>query len=187
MRLSRALMSNLRLNITDQNQTIHDTVHLYFVEALLAALTAEPETIEEVGLALARFIKPPENRSPFSEFKNGTNLDLYDAGVALIDLASRVIAVDTGEFEDPREGSIHVLSEFAEDDVYVPYRLSDDWLFVPSIAEYESAVKGRREGRLAPFDVREIFSGESQPLSVNFCEELFVRLTGRTTLHQNSR
>jgi len=154
-------MSNLRLNITDQNQTIHDTVHLYFVEALLAALTAEPETIDELGLALARFIKPPENRSPFSEFKNGTNLDTYDTGVALIDLASRVIAVDTGEFEDPREGSIHVLSEFAEDDVYVPYRLSSDWLFVSSIAEYESAVKGRREGRLTPLDAREILFGRA--------------------------
>jgi len=154
-------MSNLRLNITDQNQTIHDTVHLYFVEALLAALTAEPETIEELGLALARFIKPPENRSPFSEFKNGKNLDPYDTGVALIDLASRVIVVDPIQFEGQGEGSIHVQSEFAEEDVYVPYRLSGDWLFVPSIAEYESAVKGRREGRLAPFDAREILFGRA--------------------------
>src|SRR6266478_9552753 len=79
--IENPLMSNLRLNITDQNQTTHDTVHLFFVEALLAALTAEPETNEELGLALARFIKPPENRSPFSEFKNGTNLDTYDTGV----------------------------------------------------------------------------------------------------------
>src|SRR5258705_5873057 len=150
MRLSRTLMSNLRLNITDQNQTIHDTVHLYFVEALLAALTAEPETIEELGLALARFIKPPENRSPFSEFKNCKNLDPYDTGVALIDLASRVIVVDTGEFEDPREGSIHVLSEFEQEDVYVPYRLSGDGLVVPSISEYEIDVRGRREGCLTP-------------------------------------
>jgi len=151
-------MSNLRLNITDQNQTIHDTVHHYLVEALLAALTAEPESIEELGLALERFIKPPENRSPFSEFKNGTNLDPYDTGVALIDLASRVIVVDPIQFDGQGEGSIHVQSEFAEEDVYVPYRLSSDWLFVPSIAKYQSAKEERI--RPAPLDAREVLYGK---------------------------
>jgi hypothetical protein len=43
-------MSYIRLNITDQNQTIHNEVHGYFDDSLVAALTAELETNEELGL-----------------------------------------------------------------------------------------------------------------------------------------
>jgi hypothetical protein len=38
--------------------------------------------------------------------------------------------------------------------------LSGDWLFVPSITEYESAVKERPEGRPAPLDAREVLYGK---------------------------
>jgi len=110
---------------------------------------------------LARFIKPPENRSPFSQFKNGKNLDPYDTGVALIDLASRVIVVDPIQFEDQGEGSIHVQSDFAEEDVYVPYRLSSDWLFRPFDYRIRKRRQGRREGRPTPFDAREILFGRA--------------------------
>lgn len=42
-------MSYIRLNITDQKQTLHDEVHGSFGDVILAALTAEPETIDELA------------------------------------------------------------------------------------------------------------------------------------------
>jgi hypothetical protein len=42
-------MSYIRLNITDQNQTISDEVHGYLGNDVVA-LTAELETVEELGL-----------------------------------------------------------------------------------------------------------------------------------------
>jgi hypothetical protein len=88
-------MSYVRLNITDKRQTIHDDVHGYFGDALVAALAAEPETVKELGAALARFIKPVSDGSPFERFKEGGDFEPYDAGVVVIDLAARVVASDS--------------------------------------------------------------------------------------------
>ena len=88
-------MSYVRLNIIDQTQTINDEVHGYFADALVAALTAEPETVEELGAALARFIKPQSEGSPFAGFREGEDFEAYDAGVVVIDLVARVVAADS--------------------------------------------------------------------------------------------
>src|SRR4051794_40450338 len=111
-------MTHLRLTITDQNQTIHNDVHNYFFEALIASLTAEPETIDELSTALKRFIKLQDDWSPFAQFKNGGNLDPYDAGIAVIDLATRVVASELTDLETGPEGALHVQCELAEDEVY---------------------------------------------------------------------
>jgi hypothetical protein len=156
-------MSYVRVNITDQTQTIHDDVHGYFGDALIAALTAEPESVEELGVALARFIKPQSDGSPFERFKQGGDFEPYDAGVVVIDLAARVVASDSSYSQASAEGSLHVQSDFAEKEVYVPYRLSKDWTFVYSIPEYEGICAGRREEWLAvePLDAREVLYGRA--------------------------
>lgn len=41
-------MSYVRLNITDPTQTINDEIHGYLGDALVAALTAEPEMVGEL-------------------------------------------------------------------------------------------------------------------------------------------
>jgi hypothetical protein len=112
---------------------------------------------------LARFIEPPSDRSPFARFRRGESLEPYDAGVIVIDLAARVVAVDSSYSQPSAEGSFRVQSEFAEEDFCAPYRLSDDWLFVYSIPECEGVCKRRREERLAiePLDVREVLYGRA--------------------------
>lgn len=156
-------MSYVRLNIIDVEQTIHNDVHGYFGEALVAALVAEPETVGELGAALARFIKPVSDGSPFERFRQGGDFEAYDAGVVVIDLAARVVASDSSYSQASAEGGLHVQSEFAEEEVYVPYRLSGDWLFVYSIPGYEGVCLSRREERLAvePLDAREVLYGRA--------------------------
>ncbi|HSK70436.1 MAG TPA: hypothetical protein VK892_01985 [Pyrinomonadaceae bacterium] len=53
-------MSYIRINITDKNKTVIGEVHAATGERLIAALSAEPETIDELALALARFEKPTD-------------------------------------------------------------------------------------------------------------------------------
>ena len=156
-------MSYVRLNITDQTQTINDEVHGYFGDALVAALTAEPETVEELGLALARFIKPQGDWSPFAGFRKGENFESYDVGLVVIDLAARVVAIESSYSQPAAEGSFRAQSEFAEEDVWVPYRLSDEWLCVYSLPEYEGVRERRRAERLSaePLDAREVLYGRA--------------------------
>jgi hypothetical protein len=155
-------MSYIRLNVTDQTQSISGEVHGYFGGALVAALTAEPETVGELA-ALARFIKPEGESSPFARFREGEDFEPYDAGVLVIDLAARVVAVDSSYSRPSAECGFRVVSDFAEEDVHVPYWLSDEWLFVYSIPEYEG-VRGRRRAErraFGPFDVREVLYGRA--------------------------
>jgi hypothetical protein len=50
-------MSEIRLNIITATQIISGTIHVSFGDVMVAALVAEPETIEESETAIERFIK----------------------------------------------------------------------------------------------------------------------------------
>src|SRR5205085_4364903 len=156
-------MSSIRLNISDAERAINGEVHGCFGDAVVAALTAEPETIDELGLALARFIKPLSDLSPFAWFQQGESFEPYDAGVVVIDLAARIVAVDSSYSQQSAEGNVRIEDESSADEVFIPYRLSDDWLFVYSMPEYEGVSAKRRAERLAfkPLDVREVLYGRA--------------------------
>jgi hypothetical protein len=151
-------MSEVRLNILDVNHSINGTTHGSVADAALAALSAEPETIEELQDAMARFIKPIDNSQPFSLFEEGTDDRPWDAGVVFFDLAARVAAAESSYSELLREGEVQYHNGMQLTDVWLPYQIPDDWLLLDSIAEYEDACPRRRAERAAiqPLDARPI-------------------------------
>lgn len=173
-------MSYIQLNITDQQQTISGEVHGSFGDVVLAALTAEPETIEELAWAVERFVTVDDKRAVFAGFAGCENLESYDAGIMVIDLAGRVIAADSTYSLPAYNGSVRVLNEAVEDsedspeDVAVPYRLSSDWLIVRGMPEYEGVCRSRRAARLAsaPLDVRNVLYGK--PLLEFIAHEIYA-------------
>lgn len=88
-------MSSIRLNVVDFSQTMSGEVDGSIGHAAIAALSAEPETINELELAVARFIKPLVGRSPFRSLYAGRNLEPSAAGIVIIDLAARIIMLDS--------------------------------------------------------------------------------------------
>lgn len=64
----------------------------------------------------------------FARFAHYENLEPYDAGILVINLAARVVAADSTYSLLARNGSVRVSGEVAEnnedknEDVYVPYR-----------------------------------------------------------------
>ncbi|MBI3650827.1 MAG: hypothetical protein HY231_07230 [Acidobacteria bacterium] len=178
-------MSYIRLNIIDQHQAINGEVHGSEGDAIVAALAAEPETIDELALAFSRFTQNREARrhqdhalprtqdhapsvqdretlltqddaaltqdhassltqgdaprltlrdeslplaqddslplarndaaslahhheSPFRGFANYENLEPSDAGVVIIDLAARLVAVDSSYSQPAAQGAIRL-------------------------------------------------------------------------------
>lgn len=150
-------MSEIKLNIITANGAISGEVHGSLGDTLAASLCAEPETIEEVETALQRFIKRESDWSPFRWFRQYENFEPHDAGILVIDLAARVVAVDSTYSSFSKEGTIRIEDDDGED-FGLPYRLPDDWRIVYSIPEYEGLARVRREERLKnpPFDVREV-------------------------------
>ena len=156
-------MSYVRFNISDRDTTIHGDLHGSMTEPLIAALTAEPETIPEFETALHRFVKPESDWPTLHDFKDNEDLEPFDAGVVAIDLAGRTVGYESSYSSPSAEGSVRVPSEFAEEneDVWIPYRVPDDWVFVQTMACYEGTMITRREERLnrMPFDARPILFG----------------------------
>jgi hypothetical protein len=147
-------MSEVKLNVTDERRTINGTVHGSVADAVIASLSAEPETISELELAFGRFSK--SDRTPFLSFRSGEDDRPWDAGVVIVDLAARVIASESSYNEPTAQGEIAYHDGYCATDVRLPYRIPDDWLIFSSLPEYESARGERRNERLRkpPIDIR---------------------------------
>jgi hypothetical protein len=156
-------MSSVRFNISDRYATIHGELHGSLTDPLIASLASEPETIAEFESAVCRYVKSESDWPLLHHFKKGENLEPYDAGIVAIDLPGRTVGFDTTYSIPVADGNVRVWSEFVteDDDLYIPYRVPDDWVFVESIPCYEGTRTTRREERLrnAPFDARPILYG----------------------------
>ncbi|CAN5562677.1 hypothetical protein BH10ACI1_BH10ACI1_11140 [soil metagenome] len=155
-------MSEIRINIIDDFQTISGEIHGSFGDILVASLTAEPETVEELEIATERFIKRESDWSVFRLFKKYEDFEPHDAGLLVIDLATKIIMVDSTYSSFSHEGCIGIKTD-EDEDFGLPYRLADDWKFVFSMPEYEGIERERREKRLKnpSFEVRQILFGKS--------------------------
>ncbi len=155
-------MSEIRINIIDNFQTISGDIHGSFGDVLVASLTAEPETIEELEIATQRFIKRESDWSIFRGFKKYEDFEPYDAGLLVIDLAAKVIMADSTYSYYSKEGTVRIKTDAGED-FNLPYRLSDDWKHVSSMPEFAFQQIEKREERLKSpkgFEAREVLFGK---------------------------
>src|SRR5687768_4426672 len=122
-------MSEVRVNIFDRERTVSGDLHGSFTDTLAASLAAEPETIDEFETALLRFIKIESDWTPLRGFRGHENMEPWDAGIVCIDLAARVIGIESTYSSIGKEGSVKVPNEldkndFADEngDIYLPYK-----------------------------------------------------------------
>jgi hypothetical protein len=164
-------MSEVKLNILDSERAICGTCHGSEADAAVAALSAEPETIEELQAAMGRFMKPGGDCRPLELFSAGTDREPWDAGIVFIDLAARIVAADSSCCMPAAEGHIAFHDGARATNVRLPYYLPDDWLFLDCIDEYE-AVRDRRcaeRGKVATLDARPVLYGTVLEFIVRKC------------------
>jgi hypothetical protein len=156
-------MSEIKLNLIDSHEILHGTIHGSVADAAIAALSAEPETISELVAALARYIRPRDDSSPFQSFLAAAQIDAehWDAGIVIIDLTKRIVAVESTYSQPQHEGEVHYHDGTKSTDITVLYRLPDDWLFVNSVEAYRWSRERQVKERPAQttLDVREVFYG----------------------------
>ena len=154
-------MSELRLNLLDAKNAIHGTIHGSVADAVIASLSAEPETIAELEAALERFNKRIDDYAPFASFAAGENPEPWDAGVVIVDLAARIVASESSYSALLAQGEVNYHDGSQATDTWLPYRLPDDWLILSSVLEYEALRSVRRAARAAAplIDIRQILYG----------------------------
>lgn len=152
-------MSEVTLNVLDAARAVHGRTHGGVADRLLAALSADPETIEELEAALARFQKPVEGRSVFQGWASGTDEELWDAGLVVIDLAARLVV-----FESSYSTPLRVGQEWYHDgerctDIGLPFHLAEDWLLLAGRPGEALAVVAESNGDEEPM------ASDEEPIS----------------------
>src|SRR5258707_15445737 len=115
-------MSEVKLVLRDSRRDISGTWHGSMADRVIAALAAEPETIEELDTALARFHHPDE-RGFFCSFRSGIDEEPYDAALVIVDLAARLIACESTYTSPSRNGSVADHDGRCATDVHVSFQL----------------------------------------------------------------
>ena len=170
-------MNEVRLNLRDLNQDICAICPADFAERVLAALSADPATLDELGAALERFMKP-DREGFFSRFRTGFDDSLNGPPVIVIDLAARLVVADASCDGAKHTGSVHYFDEECCSNVNVRFHLADEWRFSTDISAWRSLAGTIREERADRYalDVRSVLYGK--PL-LDFlaaqCFEIFPR------------
>ena len=155
-------MSEVRLVIRDASRSIHSTSPGSFADCVVAALSAEPETIEELDKAVVRFHAPYE-RSFFAGFWSGINDEPYDAGLVIVDLDARVVVCDSSYSSPRMTGTLRYHDGRCATDHRVSYHLPDDWLFTSETENWQACTEQRRRQRRdhPALEVRAVLYGQA--------------------------
>jgi len=133
-------MSEIKLNLLDSHTSIHATVYGSVGDALVAALSAEPETIDELETALNRFQKCKTIPASSLTRREGREIDEmpHDVGILVIDLAARIVACESTYSLPGLRGTVQYHDGIQGTGFSIECQLSDDWIFLRSIEEYRT-------------------------------------------------
>jgi len=157
-------MSEIKLNLLDSHTLLTATVHGSVGDALVAALSAEPETINELETALKRFQNCTSIPASSLRRQERGQIDEepWDAGILVIDLPARMVASESTYSLPTRKGKVDYHNGTHSTGVPLRYLLSDDWLFSRSMENYRALCSQRIKEREAcgSLDTRSILYGE---------------------------
>ncbi|HEV8058371.1 MAG TPA: hypothetical protein VGP68_00740 [Gemmataceae bacterium] len=172
-------MSEVRLVIREAERDWSGTIHGSHGDRAVAALSADPFTMEELEAATSRFAKRDPKRRFLANLDPGQNAEPYDAGLVVIDLIARLVVVDSTYSSPSHEGYVCYHNGECCTDEELRYHLADDWLFTSESTNWKTVAEERRRQRAAkPIrDVRLVFYG--QPLLEFIGRECFAAFARR--------
>jgi hypothetical protein len=165
-------MGKIRINVIEANRSINSIIECDIADCILGGLSNEPETIEELQDAAAAYIKLDKKESLFESFSSGINYAPWDKGVVAIDLAARVVAVESPSFMFPvPEGEFFYHDGTKATKTRLPYRVSEDWLSLQSITEFDSrrAQSLQERNYQVPLDARSVLFNQISEFIVKEC------------------
>jgi hypothetical protein len=168
---SEVMTNEVVVTIIDADRALHDMMPTGMADVVLAALAAEPETLEELETAVTRYDRPILREGFLKHLREGVNETPWDAGAIIIDLPARLVAAATEPvlYQPAAQGDVRYCPDPppppdtpAEELVWLYYQLSADWLFVNSLSDWRGLAEQRRNERALrpPFDARPVLFGE---------------------------
>jgi hypothetical protein len=167
-------MSEVRLVVREAERDWSGTIHGSCADQAIAALSADPVTLDELEAAVTRFAKRAPQFRFFSNLSPGLCDEHYDAGLVVIDLVARLIMVDSTYSSPGLDGSVHYHDGHRSTDMDLRYHLAGDWLISTERETWRAVADKRRRERAAnPLrDARAVFYG--RPLLEFIARESFA-------------
>jgi hypothetical protein len=164
--------SEVMVTIIDAGRALHGIMPAWRIDIVLASLVAEPETLEELEDAIARYDASIINQGFLVHLESGVNETPWDAGVVIIDMAARLIVGETEPaiYIPERNGfalycadpPLDWFKSAQEEHIQIPYMISDDWLISETLDGWRETAERRSRERSAnpPFDARSVLFGK---------------------------
>jgi hypothetical protein len=172
-------MSEVRLVVREVAGDWSGTIHASCADRAVAALSADPVTLEELEAATERFARPIPGRRIFGNLSPGLDDEPYDAGLVVIDLVARLVVVVSTYSSPGPEGTVEYHNGRCCTETALRYHLADDWGFSSDGNEWRHRAETRRRARAkSPIrDVRQVFYG--RPVLEFVARECFASFARR--------
>ncbi len=155
-------MLQTTVSLIDAERAVHLVMHDGLADILLAALSAEPATIDELRLAMGRFIDPEVVEQVFARAEPGEATRHDKGGHLLVELTARLVVNGTVAPEMPRVGSVLSCDAESTLDRWLPYRIPEQWQTTTDTRRWHE-LADRRRPQFAPelaCDFRTVLYGE---------------------------
>ena len=144
-------MSELKLVLRDAERDLSGTVHGSVADAMVAALSADPVTLAELEVAVERF--QADGRVWLHNLSPGVRDEPYDAGLVVIDLAARLVVVDSIYSSPGKSGRVFYHDGTQETNIGIRYELPDSWRFSSDVSNWRGLAESLRRERAGQVDV----------------------------------
>ncbi len=155
-------MLQTMVSVIDTQRTIHMQVHDGLADIALAALSAEPETIDELRAAMGRYVDQAVADDVLEQAEQGLASRTVEGGHLILDLTARLIVNTMPITEVIRVGNVQACDQFTTLEDWLPYCLPDDWEVVTDASQWQDRASARRRQRAAisPIDDRQVLYGK---------------------------
>ena len=154
-------MSETKLVVRDDARDASLICHGSDAHRVVAALSADPMMIEELDVALQRFMAVDPGGGFFHGANNCVDDEPWDSGLVVIDLDARLIVVDSTYFTTKHTGQVFYHGGDVCTNVPVGYSIADDWEISNDAEHWEDLAADRRRQRIGKtmLDTRAVLYG----------------------------
>ncbi len=139
-------MQEMLLTLLDQTSTIHVEAHSGLVDIAIAALSTDPETIDDLQRGMCRYIAQDVVEGLFAGIREGLGDASAYEGMMIIDLPGRVVNTSLKPTEMHQYGSVAWCDHVSTRDVWLPYRF-EGWHILHDEQQWQPVAEQRRQER----------------------------------------
>ena len=141
-------MSEISLVIVEKDLAFSGQVHGATGDRVIAALSAEPDTLKELEVALVKYQKPWSFSDRYDlDLLPGCQFTRYDVGRILIDLYAKLIVIDSDYSDPEREGVVYFHNGHYRTSEEIAYKLADHWTITHNVSNWRGMQKSLRNSR----------------------------------------